>query len=181
MALPSTVHRFLIDLSDTDRGVYEALDLRTGRHPSESMRYLMTRVLAYALEHQEGLELSRGLCVPDEPALYVVDPTGRRVVWIEVGNPTAERLHATTKNVPQVKIYTYKDARLVVEAVAARKVHRAEEVELVAFDPEFLDALGETVERRNTWAVVRSGGDLFVTIGETTLTSSPVPHMLESG
>lgn len=181
MALPSTVHRFLIDLSDVDRGVYEALDLRTARHPSESMRYLMTRVLAYALEHQDGLELSRGLCEPDEPALHVQDPTGRRTIWIEVGNPTADRLHAATKLVPKVKIYTYKDPTLVVDAVAARNVHRADEVELVAFDPEFLDTLAEGVGRRNSWTLVRSGGDLFVTIGETTVTSSPVQLQLESG
>ena len=46
MALGATVHRFQIDLSDVDRGVYEALDLRVARHPSESVPYLLTRTLA---------------------------------------------------------------------------------------------------------------------------------------
>jgi hypothetical protein len=33
-----------IELSDVDRGVYESLDLRVARHPSESARYLLMRV-----------------------------------------------------------------------------------------------------------------------------------------
>ena len=40
MALTATMHHFQITLSDVDRGVYEALDLRVARHPSETMRYL---------------------------------------------------------------------------------------------------------------------------------------------
>ena len=46
MALSATVYHIQIELSDVDRGVYEALDLRVARHPSESMPYLLTRVIA---------------------------------------------------------------------------------------------------------------------------------------
>jgi uncharacterized protein YaeQ len=49
MALSATVYHLQVDLSDVDRGVYEALDLRVARHPSETMRYLLTRVIAYCL------------------------------------------------------------------------------------------------------------------------------------
>ena len=46
MALTATMHHIEVALSDVDRGVYEALDLRVAQHPSESMRYLLTRTLA---------------------------------------------------------------------------------------------------------------------------------------
>lgn len=69
MALNATVYSFEIGLSDVDRGVYAALSLRAARHPSETPEYLLTRVLAYCLEYTEGLEMSRGLAEPDEPAL----------------------------------------------------------------------------------------------------------------
>jgi len=49
VALQATIYRLQIELSDVDRGVYESLDLRLARHPSESMPYLLTRALAYAL------------------------------------------------------------------------------------------------------------------------------------
>jgi uncharacterized protein YaeQ len=69
MALASTLYRFRIDLSDVDRGVYETLDFRIAQHPSETTTYLLTRVLAYALNTQPGLEFSSGgLSDPDAPA-----------------------------------------------------------------------------------------------------------------
>jgi uncharacterized protein YaeQ len=46
MALSATVYHVQIDLSDVDRGVYESLDLRVARHPSETMRYLLSKGLS---------------------------------------------------------------------------------------------------------------------------------------
>ena len=78
MALSATVHSFEITLNDADRGVYEALDFRVARHPSETAEYLWTRVLAYCLEYGEGLAFSSGgLSNPDAPALEVRDLTGQ--------------------------------------------------------------------------------------------------------
>src|SRR6185436_10361861 len=68
MALTATIHHFTIRLSDVDRGVYETLELKAAKHPSESDEYLVTRVLAYCLEYAEGIAFSRGLAEPDEPA-----------------------------------------------------------------------------------------------------------------
>ena len=51
MALPASIHRFQIQLSDTGREVYESLDLRVARHPSESVPFLLTRILALSLIH----------------------------------------------------------------------------------------------------------------------------------
>ena len=47
MALTATIFNFDIDLSDTDRNVYETLALRVAQHPSESDEYLIARLLAY--------------------------------------------------------------------------------------------------------------------------------------
>ena len=55
MALTATIYNVDIDLADADRQVYETLVLRVARHPSESEAYLLTRVLAYALEYTEGI------------------------------------------------------------------------------------------------------------------------------
>src|SRR5579859_1018315 len=71
VALTSTVYHLEIDLSDVDRGVYETLDLRLARHPSESKHYLLTRALAYCLFYEEGIAFSKGLSTTDEPAVWV--------------------------------------------------------------------------------------------------------------
>src|SRR5882672_856461 len=114
MALSATVYRFPIEVSDVDRGVYETLDLRLGRHPSESMPYLLTRVIAYALLYEEGIAFSKGLSSGDEPALWVKDLQGNLRVWVEVGTPSAERLHKVSKASPRVVVFTQHDPRLVI-------------------------------------------------------------------
>lgn len=60
MALGATVHVFNVQLSHVDRGIYETLELRLARHPSESAEYLVTRSLAYCLEYTEGIGLRAG-------------------------------------------------------------------------------------------------------------------------
>ena len=78
MAQQATVYHLQIELSDVDRGVYEALDLRLGRHPSESMSYLLTRTIAYALLYEEGIAFSKGgLSSTDEPPLSHPRPAGQ--------------------------------------------------------------------------------------------------------
>ena len=88
MALTATMRKFEIALSDVDRGVYETLDLRVAQHPSETDRYLVTRVLARALEHDEGVDFTKGLSAADEPALWRRDLRGDLLAWIEIGAPT---------------------------------------------------------------------------------------------
>ena len=110
MALSATIHTFDIDLSDVDRGVYQSLNLRVAQHPSESADYLVARVLAYCLEFAEGIEFSKGLSDPDEPAILVRDLTGQLQAWIEIGLPAAERLHRASKTAPRVVVYAHKDA-----------------------------------------------------------------------
>src|SRR5262245_32856653 len=89
MALPATIYNFDIDLSDSDRGVYESVALRVAQHSSESDEYLIARVLAYLLEHAEGIAFSRGVSEPEEPMISVRDLTGKVRSWIEIGTPDA--------------------------------------------------------------------------------------------
>jgi len=87
MALTATIYNFDIDLSDSDRGVYETVGLRVAQHPSESDEYLIARVLAYLLEHTGGIVFSRGVSEPEEPMISVRDLTGKITSWIEIGTP----------------------------------------------------------------------------------------------
>src|SRR5436190_23876663 len=129
------MRKFEIALADSDRGVYDDLELRVAQHPSESERYLVARVIARALEHAEGLEFAKGgVSNDDEPALIQRDLRGDLVAWIEIGSPSADRLHRATKAAPRVAVYTWKDAERLVAAIAERKVHRAEDLELYALD-----------------------------------------------
>lgn len=178
MSNATQIVRFTITLSDVDRGVYDTLELRAAQHPSETDAYLMTRVIAHALEWSDGLSFSRGLCVPDEPAVWGHDPTGALTHWIEVGNPKPERLHRAAKACPYVRVYTYKDPEVLRRQVAGKTIHRGAEIEIVALPASVLDPLGETLKRANEWTLMRSDGDLYVTVGELSVSCPVSPRPL---
>ncbi|HUS64723.1 MAG TPA: YaeQ family protein [Kofleriaceae bacterium] len=178
MALTATMRRFEIALSDADRGVYEALDLRVAQHPSESERFLVARVVARCLEHGDGIAFSRGgVSSDDEPALSRRDLRGDLTDWIEIGSPTADRLHRAAKTGARVAAYTWKQPEAL--AASASDVHRADELELFALDPAFLDAVAATLDRNNRWDLSITGGTLYLSIGgqviEGTCPRIPIP------
>lgn len=177
MATGATIYNFDVDLADADRNVYETLALRLARHPSESEEYLVTRVLAYAMEHAEGIAFSTGgLSDPDEPALTVRDLSGALRAWIEVGSPDAARLHKASKASPRVVVYTHKDAPRLAGRLSGERIHRMEALELYAIDPALIGALAARLDRRMAFALAVSGRELFVSIGADTLTGRVVRH-----
>ena len=142
MAQGSTTYHLRISLSDVDRNVYEALDLRLARHPSETMRYLLTRTIAYCLSYEEGIAFSKGgLSDTDEPPITVRDLTGLLKVWIEIGSPSAERLHKAAKAAPKVALYTYTDIALLQREAKTRVIHKMDGIEVYRLEPAFLDAI----------------------------------------
>jgi len=164
MALGATMRRFEISLADSDREVYDELDLRVAQHPSESDRYLIARVVARALEHAEGVEFSRGLAVDDEPAIWRRDLRGDLLAWIEIGAPSADRLHRASKTGARVAVYGWKNVEGLAAELAERGVHRADAIELFALDPAFLDTVAAGMERNNRWGLSISGGALYLDI-----------------
>ncbi len=170
MALGDTVHQFRVTLSDVDRGVYEALEFRVARHPSESGRYLLCRTLAYCLCLEPGLVFSRGgLSTTDEPALSVVDPTGVTTRWIEIGAPSADRLHRAAKAAPRVDLFTHVEFDKLSRELSSRTIHRAEEIAVHRLSPALLDALETRLQRTTTFELVRTSDRLYLSIGGETL------------
>jgi uncharacterized protein YaeQ len=165
MALTATLRRFEISLSDADRGVYEELDLRAAQHPSETDRYLVARVIARCLEHAEGVDFTKGLSADDEPALWQRDLRSDLQAWIEVGAPSPDRLHKASKTGARVVVYGWQRVPALAEEIAARGVHRRDELALFALEPAFLDAVAATLDKTNRWELAVSGGSMYLTIG----------------
>ena len=169
MALSSSVFTFEIDLADADRGVYEHLDLRVARHPSESDGFLVARVLAYCLEFAEGIAFSRGLSDADDPPIAIRDLTGALQAWIDVGTPSAERLHRAAKMSPRVAVYVHKEHAQWLASLEGAKIHRAADVELRAIERGLIGGLVTALERRMSFALSVAEGEIFVSLGDRTI------------
>ena len=172
MALSSTIYAFTVRLADADRGVYEALALRVAQHPSETPEFLIARVLAYCLEYAEGIAFSKGLSDPEEPAILVRDLTGALQTWIEVGMPEAARLHKASKAARRVVVYAHRDVQAWLARLAGERIHRAEELEIYAIDRELVAGLVSRLERRMEFDLSVSERNLYVSLGDTTLSGT---------
>ena len=174
MALGATIYNFDIELSDTDRHVYETLALRVAQHPSESEEYLIARVIAYLLEFADGIDFSRGISTPDEPAIAVRDLTGAIKTWIDVGTPDAARLHKAAKLATRVAVYTHKDPAQFLKQLAGKTIHNADALEIYAIDRDLVGALVARLERRMAFSLSISDRELYLSIGADQLTGSVV-------
>jgi len=179
MAIGATIHTFDAELSDTDRGVYESLSLRAARHPSETDAYLVTRVLAYLLEYEAGIDFAAGgISSTDEPAVLTRDLTGQITRWIEVGAPDAERLHYASKLAENVAVYTHRDVQKLLPGWGGKTIHRADQIVVRAFDPGFIDETAGLLQRRNSLSCSLVEGQLYLELNGSSLSSAVHEHRI---
>lgn len=173
------LYRFTIELSNIDAHVYETLDFRVSQHPSEIASYLLTRVLAYALSYQEGLDFSaKGLGDPDAPALQKWGLHNTIDLWIEIGNTSSRKLHKATKTARQVVVYTYKNPEVLMIDIKANEVHKAEEIQVFSFDESFISALEKQLEKNNRWSLVIQQNQISLSINDQSIVTELKQHSL---
>ncbi len=178
MALTSTIYNFNVELADVDRGVYETLAIRAALHPSETEEFLLTRLLAYCLEYEEGIAFSKGLSDGDEPALWVREPDGRIKAWIEVGAPDAARLHKAAKTADRVAVYTQKDPASLLRRLESERIHRAGDIPIYGVDRRLLADLGGLLDRRMAIHLSVTGRQLYLDVAGKSLTGEVTEHRI---
>jgi len=173
MALPSTIHRIAIDLSDIDCGRYTRLEATVARHPSETAERLILRVLAYALCFEENLVFTKGISAGNEPDLWAKRPDGRVQEWVEVGLPDPERLRKVCRHAERVVL-------VAGGSGLQRWLHQHQptlasitNLTVLTLDPALINRLAETLERVVEWSATITEGVLYLTRGGETL-ESPV-------
>ena len=177
MAQTATLYNLAIDLSDVDRGVYEQLDIRIARHPSETAEDMLVRILAYCLEYQDRILLTEGVASADEPAILVRDMTGQITAWIEVGLPDAARLHRGSKVARRAAVYTHRGRQLLSQ-LEGSKVHKAEDVPIYTLDSEFIDSVAKRIDRRSSIGLSITEQQIYLTIDGKNFSTSIQQHRI---
>ena len=172
MALTATLYTFTLQIADMDRGVYADVELRVAQQPSETAEFMAMRVLAYCLEYEEGIALTEGVAAVDQPAVWVRDLTGKVTAWIEVGAPTAERVHRGSKLAGRAAVYAHRDPQLLLAQFANAKIHRAESIPVYAVERAFLSDFAQRLQRRSRIALSITERQLYADVdGHSLLTT----------
>jgi uncharacterized protein YaeQ len=178
MANQGTLYRFKIEISDIERNFYGTAEFRIQMHSSESEDYFLTRVIAYALNYDPGLQVSPGLCAGDEAAMWLSGSHGAIALWIDVGNPAPRRLNKASKASDRVRVYTYKDPGQLKKDCEGERIHRAEKIEIFSLDAAPLKQLAAGLKRDNSWNLIHNQDELMITVGDETIHATLVRHNL---
>jgi uncharacterized protein YaeQ len=168
VALPSTIYRVTIQLSDIDRGVYESLQATVARHPSETEERLVARLLAYALFYEPELGFAKGLAAGDEPDLWSKRPDDRVLLWVEVGLPEPERLIKASRHAERVALVACGKTLAMWEQQHLAKLAGISNLTIRRFEQSFINSLVATLDRCISWSVTVNDGSLYIDVGADT-------------
>ncbi|NOZ53055.1 MAG: YaeQ family protein [Gammaproteobacteria bacterium] len=107
MALKPTIYKIRIALSDLNRNYYDTLSLTIAQHPSETLERMMTRMLVFCINAQEHLIFTKGLSSTEEPDIWARTLDNKISLWIDIGEPAADRIKKATRISPQVNVYSF--------------------------------------------------------------------------
>lgn len=107
MAENATLYRVELQVADMDRNYFNDFNLRVALHPSETVERMMVRILAFCYRAEENLTFTKGLSSMDEPDLWRRHDNGTLEEWIEVGQPSLERLKKASSQSQKVIVFSY--------------------------------------------------------------------------
>lgn len=161
MALKPTIFKVRISLSDMNRDVYDSLNLTLAQHPSETAERMMVRLLAFCLNSSETLVLCKGLSDTEEPDLWDLSLTGDIDAWIEVGEPSADRIKKATRMAKQVLVYSFNSKAPTWWNLESPKISETS-AKVYQFNWAQIQSLALMIERTMEISVTVSEDSLYV-------------------
>ena len=161
MALKPTIYKFTIALSDLDRNYYDSLNLTLAKHPSETSERMMVRLLAFCINAQDSLKFTQGLCAVDEPDLWAHSLDGQIDLWIDVGEPAADRIKKAKRRAQALKIYSFNSKSSTWWSQSSKQFNELD-VSVFQFQWEQIQALAAFLQRTMDWSITLSGDSAYI-------------------
>lgn len=156
MAIKSTIFKANLQIADIDHGYYADHALTLARHPSETDERMMVRLAALAI-HAHALQdvcngdgtlaFGAGLSDPDDPDASLTDFTGRKRLWIEVGQPEDKPLSKACSKADAVVVYCFHHAAEVWWKGIQSKLTRMDKLQVWRIPADASQELAALAER----------------------------------
>jgi len=161
VALKPTIYKLQVDLSDIDRGFYETLALTVAQHPSETVERMMVRVLAYCLNAAQEPVFGKGVSSIEEADLWQKSLDGRIQHWIDVGEPSVDRIRKACNVADAVTICCFNSKAELWWQQSADKIGRSN-LTVQRFHWEEVQQLAALIKRTLRMSVTISDDSAFV-------------------
>jgi uncharacterized protein YaeQ len=175
MAQKATIYKVELSVSDMDRHYYETHRLTVAKHPSETDERLMVRLLAFALNAHEQLEMTKGLSTDDEPDIWQKSLSGELELWVALGLPSDKILRQSCGKADQVVVYAYsgKPAEIWWDKVKGG-TSRFDNLRVVNLAEAETRALAQLASRSLQLQVNIQDGEVMVSAGDGMVYVTPV-------
>ena len=174
MAIKSTIFKANLQIADIDHGYYADHALTLARHPSETDERMMVRLVALAIHAHElqdtckgdgVLAFGAGLSDPDDPDVSLTDYTGRKRLWIEVGQPEDKPMSKACSKADAVAVYVFGSAGDVWWRGMENKVSRLEKLQVWRLPSDAAPALAQLAERSMQLQATLQEGEVTLSSG----------------
>ncbi len=175
MAQKSTIYKVELSVSDMDRHYYETHKLTVAKHPSETDERLMVRLLAFALNAHEHLEMTKGISTDDEPDIWQKSLSGELELWVALGLPSEKVVRQSSGKSDAVIVYAYggRTADMWWEKIK-NSTSRFDNLQVVNLSENDTSALAQLASRAMKLQVNIQDGDVMVSVDDNILYVTPV-------
>jgi uncharacterized protein YaeQ len=175
MAQNATIYKVELSISDMDRHYYDTHKLTIAKHPSETDERLMVRIIAFALNAHEQLEMAKGLSTDDEPDIWQKSLSGDLHVWVALGLPSEKVMRQSCSKADRVVVYPYggRTAEVWWDKIKGSTT-RFDNLQVVSFSAKETEALAQLASRAMKMQVNIQEGDVMVSVGDVIVYMTPV-------
>ncbi|WP_293443812.1 YaeQ family protein [Planktotalea sp.] len=174
MAQKSTIYKVEISISDMDQHYYETHKLTIAKHPSETDERLMVRVLAFALNAHEHLEMTKGLSSDDEPDIWQKSLSGELELWVALGLPSEKIVRQSSGKSKQVIVYAYGSTAEMWWDKIKNSTTRFDNLKVVNLAQSDTQNLAELANRSMKVQVNIQEGDVMLSADDSIVYVTPV-------
>ena len=175
MAQKATIYKVELSVSDMDRHYYETHNLTVAKHPSETDERLMVRLLAFALNGHERLELTKGLSTDDEPDIWQKSLSGELELWIALGLPSEKVVRQSCSKANEVIVYSYggRTAEMWWEKIK-NSITRFDNLQVINISETDTKELGKLASRSMRLQVNIQDGDVMISVDGSIIYVTPI-------
>jgi len=175
MAQKATIYKIELSVSDMDRHYYEVHKLTVAKHPSETDERLMVRIVAFALNAHEHLEMTKGLSTDDEPDIWQKSLSGELDVWVALGLPSEKVVRQSCGKAGKVVVYSYggRTAEMWWDKIK-NSTTRFDNLQVINFSETDTGELAKLASRAMKLQVNIQDGDVMVSVDDSVVYVTPV-------
>ncbi len=165
MAIKPTIYKFKLSVSDLDHNYFDTLNLTVALHPSETKERMMVRVLVFCLhafqDNENLMTFTKGLSAIDEPDIWLRGLDDQLNLWIDVGEPSFERIKKSCRLAKETYVYSF-NSKSNAWWKQAQAQFSTLPVNVLSFDWQEIQALSTLLERKVELSITLSGESAFV-------------------